>query len=280
MDMRTTPPFGRADLSNCEREQIHLAGSIQPHGALLVVREPELTIVQMSRNAPDLLGVKVQTNKPLSSLGEGFITRIKPLLQQPLRTIPASFRCTLGDKAFDGQMHRSSDGGLIIELEPAGVPLSLAGKLEAALRSIVAAPSISSLCEEAAAFFKGISGYDRVMVYRFDDKGHGEVFSERRRADLEPYLGNRYPATDIPQIARRLYERNRVRMLVDIGYEPVPLTPRLSPLTGRDLDMSLCGLRSMSPIHVQYLKNMGVLGTLVVSLVVGGRLWGLVACHH
>lgn len=280
MDMRTTPPFGRADLSNCEREQIHLAGSIQPHGALLVVHEPDLIIIQMSRNAPEMLGVKVQTNKPLSTLGENLIARITPLLQQPLRTIPAAFRCTLGSRTFDGQVHRSSDGGLIIELEPAGAPLQLGGKLEAALRSILASPSISALCEEAAAFFKEISGYDRVMVYCFDDKGHGEVFSERRRADLEPYLGNRYPATDIPQIARRLYERNRVRMLVDIGYEPVPLTPRLSPLTGRDLDMSLCGLRSMSPIHVQYLKNMGVLGTLVVSLVVGGRLWGLVACHH
>ena len=104
------------------------------------------------------------------------------------------------------------------------------------------------------------------MVYRFDEEGHGEVFSERREPGLEAYLGNRYPASDIPQIARRLYERNRVRVLVDVGYEPVPLTPRLSPLTGGDLDMSLCFLRSMSPIHIQYLKNMGVAATLVVSL--------------
>ena len=118
------------------------------------------------------------------------------------------------------------------------------------------------------------------MVYRFDEEGHGEVFSEQRRPDLEAYLGNRYPASDIPQIARRLYERNRVRLLVDVGYVPSPLTPRLSPLSGRDLDMSLCSLRSHSPIHVQYLKNMGVCATLVVSLMVGGRLWGLIACHH
>ncbi|MFX8680981.1 hypothetical protein ABTM69_20240, partial [Acinetobacter baumannii] len=89
---------------------------------------------------------------------------------------------------------------------------------------------------------------DRVMVYRFDDEGHGEIFSERRRPDLEAFLGNRYPASDIPQIARRLYERNRVRLLVDVNYEPVPLQPRLSPLNGRDLDMSLSCLRSMSPI--------------------------------
>ena len=118
------------------------------------------------------------------------------------------------------------------------------------------------------------------MVYRFDPEGHGEVFSEERADGLEPFLGNRYPATDIPQIARRLYERNRVRVLVDIGYAPVPVEPEMSPLTGQPLDMSLCLLRSMSPIHVQYLKNMGVSATLVVSLMVGGRLWGLVACHH
>ena len=113
------------------------------------------------------------------------------------------------------------------------------------------------------------------MVYRFDEEGHGEVFSERREPKLEPFLGNRYPATDIPQIARRLYERNRVRVLVDVQDTPSPLVPQLSPLTGQDLDMSLCFLRSMSPIHIQYLKNMGVGATLVVSLVVGGRLWGL-----
>ncbi|RTL73048.1 MAG: GAF domain-containing protein [Hyphomicrobiales bacterium] len=282
MDMRTTPAFGRADLSNCEREQIHLAGSIQPHGALLVVREPDLSIVQISKNAPHLLRIKDLIGRPLQSLGGDLVTRLTPLLKLSLRTIPAPFRCTLGEPAtaFDGQVHRSADGGLILEFETAGKPIDLSGKLESALRSVVTAPSITSLCEEAASFFKTITGYDRVMVYRFDDQGHGEVFSERKRPDLEPYLGNRYPASDIPQIARRLYERNRIRLLADIGYEPVPLTPRLSPLTGRDLDMSLCCLRSMSPIHVQYLKNMGVLGTLVISLVVGGKLWGLVACHH
>jgi light-regulated signal transduction histidine kinase (bacteriophytochrome) len=118
------------------------------------------------------------------------------------------------------------------------------------------------------------------MVYRFDAEGHGEVFAERREPQLEAYLGNRYPASDIPQMARRLYERTRVRLLVDVEYDPVPLVPRRSPRHGGELDMSLCGLRSMSPIHIQYLQNMGVRATLVLSLVVEGRLWGLVACHH
>ncbi|MEO7363718.1 MAG: GAF domain-containing protein, partial [Gemmatimonadaceae bacterium] len=97
---------------------------------------------------------------------------------------------------------------------------------------------------------------------------------------LEPFLGQHYPASDIPQRARELYLRNRVRVLVDVHYEPVPVVPRFSPQTGADFDMSLCSLRSMSPLHLQYLQNMGVTATLVASLVREGRLWGLIACHH
>jgi len=169
---------------------------------------------------------------------------------------------------------------LIIELERAGPSADLSRDVEGALRRIQAATSLKSLCDDAAQLFKDIAGYDRVMLCRFDEQGHGELFSERREAQLEAFLGNRYPASDIPQIARRLYELNRVRVLVDVEYQPVPLFPRQSPLTGGDLDMSLCFLRSMSPIHIQYLKNMGVGATLVASLMVGGKLWGLVSCHH
>ena len=149
-----------------------------------------------------------------------------------------------------------------------------------ALQGILACPTLRALCDETARIFRELTGYDRVMVYRFDEDGHGEVFAERHRPDLEAFLGNRYPASDIPQIARRLYETNRIRVLADVEYVPVPLRPRLLPSTGRDLDMSLCFLRSMSPIHIQYLKNMGVGATLVASLMVGGRLWGLISCHH
>ena len=104
--------------------------------------------------------------------------------------------------------------------------------------------------------------------------------AEARKAELEPFLGRHYPSTDIPQRARDLYLRNRVRVLVDVNYQPVPLVPRLAPSTGQDLDMSMCTLRSMSPVHLQYLRNMGVTATLVASLVHEGRIWGLVACHH
>lgn len=277
-----TPAFGKADLSNCEREEIHLAGSIQPHGALLVISEPDHRVVQASANAAEFLNLKQVIDMPLAELDGDLLLRILPHLGPTSQGLPIAVRCRVGSPAaeFDGLLHRPPAGGLIIELERAGPSVDLSKQIASALEVIRTASSLRALCEETATLFQDRTGYDRVMVYRFDDEGHGEVFSERRKADLEAYLGNRYPASDIPQMARRLYERTRVRVLVDVGYVPVPLQPRLSPLTGRDLDMSLCFLRSMSPIHLQYLKNMGVGATLVISLVVGGKLWGLVACHH
>jgi PAS domain S-box-containing protein len=277
------PAFGQADLSNCEREEIHLAGSIQPHGAVLVVRESDRVIVQASENASAFLGLaRGVLGRRLEEIEGDLSERVQPQLDNPLLAIPVAVRCRVGDMPtpFDGLLHRAHGGGLVIELEHAGPPVELSRHVDGTLRKIVACSTIRALCDESARIYKALTGYDRVMVYRFDDDGHGEVFSEVHEAGLEPYLGNRYPASDIPQIARRLYERNRVRVLVDVAYTPVALTPRRSPITGRDLDMSLCFLRSMSPIHIQYLKNMGVSATLVASLVVGGRLWGLVACHH
>lgn len=277
-----SPAFGQATLANCEREQIHLAGSIQPHGVLLAVQEPDFVIIQASTNAEEFLKIDPVVGLPLSALDDGLLPELLPCLGEPLDAKPMTVRCSLGtpQRKFDCTIHRPSNGGFILEFEPAGRSSNVALALDGALHRITSASSLRALCDETAAIFKDLTGYDRVMVYRFDEEGHGEVFSERRRPDLEAFLGNWYPASDIPQIARRLYERNRVRLLVDVNYTPVPLQPRLSPLNGRDLDMSLSCLRSMSPIHQKYLQNMGVGATLVCSLMVSNRLWGLVACHH
>jgi chemotaxis family two-component system sensor kinase Cph1 len=279
-----SPAFGQADLSNCEREQIHLAGCVQPQGALLVVREPDLIVIQTSANAAAFLGArnKPLLGKKLHELGGDLAESIRPYLRQPLHDIPIAVRTRVGRPAveLDCLIHRPASGGLVIELERAGRAVDLAVDVEAALRVLRTAASLQEVCDETARIFKRIAGYDRAMVYRFDDDGHGEVLSEARNPKLESFLGQRYPASDIPQIARRLYERNRVRVLANVADERVPLEPRLSPISGQDLDMSLCFLRAMSPIHIQYLQNMGVAATLVASLVVGGKLWGLVACHH
>jgi two-component system, chemotaxis family, sensor kinase Cph1 len=277
------PAFGKADLSNCEREQIHLAGSIQPHGVVLLLREPDQIVVQASENAASFLGLQHDIiGRRLDAIEGDLATRLRPHLTDSLHDVPRGIRCHVGQPghAFDCLIHRPNGGGLIIEMERAGASVDLFRYLEQALQTIIAAASLRTLCDETARIFRALTGYHRVMIYRFDDQGHGEVFSEDREPDREAYLGNRYPASDIPQIARRLYERNRIRVLVDVEYAPVPLIPRLSPISGDELDMSLCFLRSSSPIHVQYLKNMGVRATLVVSIMVSGRLWGLVSAHH
>ncbi len=279
----STPAFGQADLTNCEQEQIHLAGSIQPHGALLLLREPDHIVVQASENAAAFLGLDGSVlGLTLEQIPGDLTERLRPHFPDTLPTIARGIRCHVGRRheAFDCLVHRASGGGLVIELERAGPMVDFSQTLEESLQAIMGAPALRSLCDETARIFKTLTGYDRVMVYRFDEGGHGEVYSEAREPELEAYLGNRYPASDIPHIARRLYERNRIRVLRDVEYRPAPLTPPLSPISGEQLDMSLCFLRSSSPIHTQYLKNMGVRGTLVVSLMVSGKLWGLISCHH
>jgi light-regulated signal transduction histidine kinase (bacteriophytochrome) len=279
----STPAFGEANLTNCEREQIHLAGSIQPHGCLLLIREPDGIIVQASDNAAAFIGLPAGIiGRRLDSIEGDLAEKLKPHLQDTLSEVPHGVRCHIGNSGspFDGLIHRPEGGGLILELERAGPSVDLSRHLERGLMTVITAGSLRTLCDETARIFREMTGYDRVMVYRFDNQGHGEVLSENCKPGIEAFLGNRYPASDIPQIARRLYERNRVRVLVDVDFAPVPLVPRLSPITGAELDMSMCFLRSSSPIHVQYLKNMGVHATLVVSLMVSGKLWGLVSCHH
>lgn len=277
------PAFGDADLSNCEREQIQYAGAIQPHGALIVVNEPDHIVLQHSANAAEILGLGDDLlGRSLRDIPGNLAEKLQPCLTEDLDTIPVATRCHFGKSgaAYDCVVHRSTMGALIIELEPAGKHVDLSAVIGPSLEKLLAAGSLTGLSDEAARVFREITGYDRVMVYRFDEDGHGSVISEEKNPDLEAYLGNRYPASDIPQIARRLYERNRIRVLVDVKSEQVPIEPRFWPESGEELDMSLCSLRSMSPIHVQYLQNMGVRATLVASLVVSGKLWGMVACHH
>lgn len=295
--MQHSPPFGQADLTNCERELIHFAGSIQPHGVLLVLREPDLRVLQASENVEQVLGIAVERllERPLSMLGGDVDAAVRRLAAAPDLAEPVPLQChtQAGPRrcALEGELHRHPDGGLIVELEPIERPAGSAAaagldatllqeRLAAAVQRFSAAASIGVLADAAVQVFRDLTGFDRVMVYKFDPDGHGKIIAEAREPRLDSLLGHHYPASDIPQRARELYLRMRVRVLVDAGYSPVPLQPRLLALTGRELDMSMCALRSMSPLHIQYLKNMGVTATLVVSLVREGRLWGLVAAHH
>jgi len=293
MDEDTSEPrFGTADLSNCERELIHLPGSIQPHGVLLVLLESDLTLLQASRNVEDHFGIDAAEARgvDLGRLDGGLAAALEPVRGRALQDVrhPVRFRRggRDGGRPYLGLVHRHPTQGLRVELEPRpeppepDEPEALLEESGAFLDRIGAASDVRELTGEVVRSVRTLTGYDRVMVYRFDREGHGEVIAESRRQGLDPYLGLRYPASDIPRRARRLYLQNRLRVLVDVDYDPVPVVPRHFPGTGEELDMSLCYLRSVSPIHRQYLRNMGVTGTLVTSLVVDGELWGLVSCHH
>jgi light-regulated signal transduction histidine kinase (bacteriophytochrome) len=148
------------------------------------------------------------------------------------------------------------------------------------VRSVQVADGHIAACQAAAEQVRGAVGFDRVMVYRFLTDGAGVVEAEARRPDIEPFLGLRYPASDIPAQARELYLRNWIRVIPDARYSPSPLMPILNPLTGKPLDMSQASLRSVSPIHLEYLGNMGVRASMSLSLILHGKLWGLIACHN
>ncbi|MES2974260.1 MAG: GAF domain-containing protein [Pseudomonadota bacterium] len=295
--MLVSPAFGQADLTNCERELIHLAGSVQPHGVLLAVQEPGLKIVQVSANAAALLGMAADEllGAHISLLGpelQACITRVA--LSADLAD-PAPLRCHLPsrgkDAGFEGTVHRVPGGHLLVEIEPVDLPgaqtmtvsmgqQQLLAHMSASIERFSSASTIGTLCDSVVRRFRDLIGYDRVMVYKFDPDGHGKIIAEARDPRLDSLLGHHYPASDIPQRARELYIRNRLRVLVNVHYEPAALVPRRLPGSDEELDMSMCHLRSMSPLHLQYLKNMGVTATVVVSLVREGRLWGLIACHH
>ncbi len=291
--MQHSPAFGQADLTNCERELIHLAGSVQPHGVLLTLRESDLRIVQASATSANLLARAAETllEQPLEILGGDIAVRVRQLLRDDALVKPVVLRCSLfvhgQPQVFEGMMHRAPSGVVVVELEP-GVAEDvvdiegpqLLAHLDASVQAFTAASTIGTLADAAVRRYRDLVGYDRVMVYRFDPDGHGKIIAEARDPRLDSLLGHHYPSTDIPQRARELYLSTRLRVLVDVNYQPSPLVPRQLPDSGEELDMSSCQLRSMSPLHLQYLRNMGVTATLVISLVREGRLWGLVACHH
>ncbi len=279
------------DLTNCDKEPIHIPGSVQPHGVLLVLAEPALTIQQVSANTAEHFGLApdVLVGQPLRQLLAP--ADLAYLEQQVLpntldgapQYLPAM---TVGrhERRFEGLLHRHQ-GLLLLELEAgaaAAAPstVTMYGALKNAMNELQGAPSVEALCQRAAVAVRRLIGFDRVLIYKFLADEAGRVIAEDKRPDLESYLGLHYPASDIPKQARALYRKNWLRFKVDNDAAPVPLRPTLNPTTGAPLDMSYCVLRSMSPVHAEYLRNMGVQATMSLSIIRDNQLWGLVACHH
>lgn len=283
--------YGTAvDLTNCDREPIHIPGAIQPHGVLLALREPGLIATQASANISSLLGHEAMRvlGKPLSSvLAADSAEIVRQAAEQKNLSELNPLRLIVGGRACDGVLHRHQ-GVLILEIEPrrAADAERTHHPLRRAMTRLQSATTLKELYEAAAQEVRRLTHFERVMLYRFDDQGHGSVEAEAKSDTLDSYLGLHYPASDIPRQARELYLRNSIRIIPDARYTPADLVPALRPDTGGPLDLSFSVLRSVSPVHLEYLANMGVRASLSISLVVRGRLWGLVSCinhsgpHH
>ncbi|MGL5192166.1 MAG: GAF domain-containing protein, partial [Chroococcales cyanobacterium] len=277
--------------ANYEREPIQSPGLIQPHGVLFVLSR-ELNILQVSNNTVKFFGRPPETflDKPLETLLDATqINVIKESINyQTLGTVnPLNITIHTDWKTlyFDGIIHHSHADCLILELEPALSPktvgfLSFYKLVEAAASTIQNSRNFQELCQFVVKEIRSITGFDRVMLYRFDPAGHGTVLAEEKLESMNSWLNLNYPAEDIPPQARQLYSINLLRLIADVNYKPVAILPTINPIDKRPLDLSHSVLRSVSPCHIEYLQNMKVSASMSISIVKEGKLWGLVACHH
>ena len=278
--------FGAADLTNCDREQIHIPGSVQPHGALLALDPASLRILAAGGNLAIVPG-----SDGKSPLGRSLADMLNPTQGALLGKMATSLENWLrphhvfsiasdipGGQAVEAIAHASGNI-LLLEFEPQreGDPEDSLDLVQQMIAQVNGATTVASACDAITGAVREACGFDRVMVYKFLSDGSGSVIAEARNMDVPSYLGLRYPASDIPLPARALYLRNWIRVIPDARYVPCPL---MSQPGAQPLDLSLSILRSVSPIHLEYLANMGVAASMSLSLVVNGALWGLVACHH
>jgi light-regulated signal transduction histidine kinase (bacteriophytochrome) len=273
-------------IQNCDQEPIHALGLIQGHGAL-VAFDQNGRVVAHSANASSLIGPLPAIGMQTSDAQFDAIARdvVARSLADPRLSIETVACRGANDQLFDLVAHWS-DGLLLLEWEakPADAPSAThyATLLQGAMQQLQrnAEFSVADLLQIATHAVQMLTGFDRVMAYRFLPDDSGEVIAESRPADMAPYLGLRYPAGDIPAQARRLYVLNPIRHIADVHAQTVAIEPALDPQTGHPLNLSHSILRSVSPIHIEYLKNMGVTASMSISIIVEGKLWGLIACHH
>lgn len=273
------------NLQNCESEPIHIPGSIQPHGFLIAIHDQQQSIDFCSGNVADFIGFTHAQllGKNIDALFTGqsaqpfqdYLTRTASHADIPLKI-------TINEVALECVSHKS--GSMIVlefekETKEATDSQSIYIQTRRFINHIETSNTLKSLCQNVTDEIRKITGFDRVMVYRFDEQYNGEVFAESRNDAIESFLGLHYPHTDIPAQARELYLKNLLRLITDVNYTPVPVFT-IDDGSTKNLDMSHAGLRSVSPIHVQYLQNMGVGATLTISLLHEQKLWGLIACHH
>jgi light-regulated signal transduction histidine kinase (bacteriophytochrome) len=277
---------GDLDLTTCDREPIHVPGSIQPHGYLIALREPGMVIERVSANVTELTGTDARglIGQGLEAvIGRGQAEAVRAAMGAEWEGAKYLHTMTMtGGKFYHVSAHRSG-GRVVVEMESAGSDAELSFQnlyplVRDFISRLAAVNDVVELCDMTAREVRRITGFERVLVYRFAENWDGHVVAEDRdERAYGSFMDLWFPASDIPKQARELYRLNRLRQIVDAAYRPVPL------VGGEDegpLDLSYASLRSVSPIHCEYLKNMGLAASFSIAIQRDGRLWGLISCHH
>lgn len=281
--------------ADCAREPIHIPGGIQPHGFLFSIAA-DGTLLQVSANVAALTGSPAEQapGQPIARIvgDEWAALIVEALAAHQEDGIPLYIGSMSDPRAhatgaratpFAVIVHRH-EGIAIVELEPARGTLDVFSSMYPLVRTFInrleEVQTVEGLAQLAADEVQRITGYGRTLVYNFDSTGSGHVIAEHVEPGYASYANQHFPGSDIPAQARALYVRNRIRLIADADYQPSPLVPPLHPSTGKPTDLTYASLRSISPVHVQYMKNMGTLSSMSMSIVVRGKLWGLISCHH
>ena len=276
-------------LTTCDQEPIHIPGKIQSHG-FLIATDQHFNITHCSENVKDFLNLV-----PAEVLGRSINTlpgffdfsgqpgdlagQIKLAIKQHKAHQTGSFDQLVNGRSFNLTVH-SPESGYLLEFEPeiSDLQADIHGLIGRSLSEMLSDKDLSNLLANAAAQVRQIIGYDRVMIYKFHQDGHGEVLAESKEDLLESWIGLHYPASDIPVQARELYKLNPVRLIADVKSQPSPILAL--PSYAQPLDLTYNSLRAVSPVHIQYLINMGVASSFSISIIDQDQLWGLIACHN
>lgn len=277
------------DLTNCDQEPIHIPAKIQSHGFIIVIDKGGIirfhsdNLELFMDNIPaNILGMDIKSIEPLIGRNEppNFIAHLITFGKVNGFEQTNPFNTDINSKPFY-LIISPSDDYYMLEFEPArsDSATDVQKMIGRSISEMLADKNLQNLLNNSAVQVKNIIGYDRVMIYRFAEDGHGEVIAEAKNEALPSWLGLHYPASDIPQQARELYKRNLTRLIADVHTWPAGII-RQDEGDAIPLDMTNSGLRAVSPIHIQYLINMGVNSSFSISLIYKKELWGLIACHN